>query len=103
MKRSATLIRRCLLRNQHQSSSQQVNKLSLLRHQNLTSLSPHHSVTSSLRNLSTQVGVDLPQKQEVITDPLSHPDFFGVDELVTVEDLFKARVHFGHTVGSTNE
>jgi len=103
MKRSATLITRCFLRNQHQSSSQQVNKLSLLRHQKLTSLSPHHSVTSSLRNLSTQVGVELPQEQEVITDPLSHPDFFGVEKLVTVEDLFKARVHFGHTVGSRNE
>lgn len=30
-------------------------------------------------------------------DPLSHPDFFGVHKLFTIEDLFNARVHLGHT------
>ncbi len=30
-------------------------------------------------------------------DPLSRRDFFGVHRLFTVSDLFRARVHLGHT------
>lgn len=29
-------------------------------------------------------------------NPLRKPDFFGVSDLVTMKDLFEARVHFGH-------
>lgn len=36
-------------------------------------------------------------------DSLKHPDFFGVQKLVTVENLFNARVHYGHKKGSRNE
>ncbi|KAL1131322.1 hypothetical protein AAG570_010940, partial [Ranatra chinensis] len=31
---------------------------------------------------------------------LQHPDYFGVRELFTVKDLFEARVHYGHRIGS---
>lgn len=34
---------------------------------------------------------------------LSHPDFFKVSELFTVADLFNARCHFGHKIGSLND
>lgn len=34
---------------------------------------------------------------------LKHPDYFRVAELFTVEDLFNARVHLGHTEGSLDE
>jgi len=40
---------------------------------------------------------------QLLQAPLQHPDFFGVKDLVTVEDLFEARVHFGHKQGSRNE
>jgi len=35
-------------------------------------------------------------------DPLKCHDFFGVRNLVTVEDLFNSRVHLGHKVGVRN-
>lgn len=34
---------------------------------------------------------------------LSHPDYFNVHNLFTVKDLFDARVHYGHKVGSLDE
>lgn len=34
-----------------------------------------------------------------VIDPLKQHDFFGVRDLVSVEDLFDARVHLGHKVG----
>lgn len=37
------------------------------------------------------------------SDILSHPDYFEVHKLFTVNDLFDARVHYGHKVGSLNE
>lgn len=36
-------------------------------------------------------------------DPLKHPDFFRVHKLFTIEDLFKARVHYGHKLGSLDD
>uniref|UniRef100_A0A087YU66 Small ribosomal subunit protein uS2m n=2 Tax=Anopheles darlingi TaxID=43151 RepID=A0A087YU66_ANODA len=37
------------------------------------------------------------------SESLSHPDYFGVHKLFTVEDLFKARVHLGHKEGTLND
>jgi len=34
---------------------------------------------------------------------LKHPDYFKVSELFTVADLFNARVHYGHKIGSLND
>lgn len=34
---------------------------------------------------------------------LKHPDYFEVHKLFTVKDLFEARVHYGHKVGSLDE
>ncbi|XP_055627865.1 28S ribosomal protein S2, mitochondrial isoform X2 [Toxorhynchites rutilus septentrionalis] len=34
---------------------------------------------------------------------LKHSDYFGVHRLFTVEDLFKARVHFGHKEGTLHD
>ncbi|XP_054502205.2 small ribosomal subunit protein uS2m isoform X2 [Agelaius phoeniceus] len=36
---------------------------------------------------------------KLLTEPLSHPDFFSVKELFTLKDLFDARVHLGHKKG----
>lgn len=33
-------------------------------------------------------------------EPLSHPDYFNVHNLFTVSDLFNARVHLGHKIGT---
>lgn len=34
---------------------------------------------------------------------MNHPDYFNVHNLFTVKDLFDARVHYGHKVGSLDE
>lgn len=36
-------------------------------------------------------------------EPLMHHDFFEVRNIFTVKDLFDARVHYGHTMGTLNE
>ncbi|XP_067660777.1 small ribosomal subunit protein uS2m-like [Haliotis asinina] len=36
---------------------------------------------------------------DVAAKSLQHHDYFGVRDLVTVRDMFKARVHFGHKEG----
>lgn len=36
---------------------------------------------------------------KLLTEPLSHPDFFNVKELFSLKDLFDARVHLGHKKG----
>uniref|UniRef100_U3I8I8 Small ribosomal subunit protein uS2m n=2 Tax=Anas platyrhynchos TaxID=8839 RepID=U3I8I8_ANAPP len=35
----------------------------------------------------------------LLSEPLSHPDFFNVKELFSMKDLFNARVHLGHKKG----
>ena len=32
-------------------------------------------------------------------DPLTHPDFFGMHDLTSIQRLFEARVHMGHKTG----
>lgn len=48
---------------------------------------------------------DLTPKElkDLLETPLKHDDFFGIKDLVTVEDLFNARVHYGHKLGSRHE
>lgn len=46
--------------------------------------------------------IELPSKISRI-NPLSHPDYFGVEKMFTVRDLMEARVHFGHKDGSLND
>lgn len=41
--------------------------------------------------------------ENVLSDSLKHPDYFGVNSLFTVRDLFDARVHYGHKDGSLND
>lgn len=38
-----------------------------------------------------------------LEESLRHPDYFQVTDMFTVEDLFKARLHIGHTEGTLNE
>ncbi|XP_076671709.1 mitochondrial ribosomal protein S2 [Andrena cerasifolii] len=38
-----------------------------------------------------------------LVNPLAHPDFFRVHSLFTVEDLFNAKVHLGHKIGSLDD
>ncbi|XP_062816358.1 small ribosomal subunit protein uS2m [Anolis carolinensis] len=37
--------------------------------------------------------------ERLLTEPLKHPDFFNVQELFSLKDLFDARVHLGHKKG----
>ncbi|CAF1072558.1 unnamed protein product [Rotaria sp. Silwood1] len=38
----------------------------------------------------------------IIDDPLQHDDYFNVRSMVTLEDLFKNRAHYGHVTGMRN-
>ena len=35
-------------------------------------------------------------------DPLTHPDFFGMNDQTSIQRLFEARVHLGHKTGTWN-
>lgn len=37
-----------------------------------------------------------------VVSPLSHPDYFDVSSMTTVNELFEARVHLGHKTGCWN-
>ncbi|XP_053551946.1 28S ribosomal protein S2, mitochondrial [Bombina bombina] len=37
--------------------------------------------------------------EKLLSEPLKHPDFFNVKELISVKELFDARVHLGHKKG----
>ncbi|KAM6243750.1 small ribosomal subunit protein uS2m [Porphyrio hochstetteri] len=39
------------------------------------------------------------EDDKLLSEPLSHPDFFNVKELFSLKDLFDARVHLGHKKG----
>lgn len=39
------------------------------------------------------------EDEKLLSEPLSHPDFFNVKELFSLKDLFDARVHLGHKKG----
>uniref|UniRef100_A0A0N5C037 Small ribosomal subunit protein uS2m n=1 Tax=Strongyloides papillosus TaxID=174720 RepID=A0A0N5C037_STREA len=38
-----------------------------------------------------------------VNSKLQHKDYFNVSELVTINDLFKRRVHYGHKIGTLSE
>uniref|UniRef100_A0ABM5F735 Small ribosomal subunit protein uS2m n=1 Tax=Pogona vitticeps TaxID=103695 RepID=A0ABM5F735_9SAUR len=38
-------------------------------------------------------------KEKLLQEPLRHPDFFNVQELFSLRDLFDAQVHLGHKKG----
>jgi small subunit ribosomal protein S2 len=58
-----------------------------------------YSYLLPIHSFQTYCFVYLETGQKTVIDPLKHHDFFGVRDLVTVEDLFNARVHLGHKVG----
>lgn len=61
------------------------------------------------RMFDSVTGTSLPRDEELpkeasnlLSYSLSHPDYFGVKDLVNLEDLFNARVHLGHKTGMWN-
>jgi len=63
----------------------------------------------SSRHLSTQTQPSISDDlintgtSKIQIDPLKHPDYFQVHKLFTVQDLFNARVHYGHKEGTLDE
>jgi small subunit ribosomal protein S2 len=48
--------------------------------------------------------IELPDASKIgHIHPLEHPDYFSVNNIFTVRDLFENRVHFGHMEGSLND
>ncbi|VDK84598.1 unnamed protein product [Onchocerca ochengi] len=80
-----------------------------LRH----SLRPHTSMMkeSNVDLAQKEPDADLLQKATVcplvlldyVDDTLKERDHFGFKKMITVDDLFNARVHYGHKVGTVNE
>ncbi|XP_055529887.1 28S ribosomal protein S2, mitochondrial [Wyeomyia smithii] len=59
---------------------------------------------AGIRSLSIQVKpVQSTAVAEKDNEIFQHPDYFGIHRLFTVEDLFKAKVHFGHKEGTLND
>ncbi|XP_022917951.1 small ribosomal subunit protein uS2m [Onthophagus taurus] len=64
---------------------------------------------ATLKNLRYFSSLPEPQqeapiiKSRDVNEVLTHKDYFKVHNLFTVEDLFKARVQYGHKEGSLNE
>ncbi|CAH1786101.1 unnamed protein product, partial [Owenia fusiformis] len=62
-----------------------------------------------LHSSSQNATAATPQAQDdssspsLITDPLAHPDFFGVRNLASISELFENKVHLGHKAGTRNE
>jgi len=42
------------------------------------------------------------RSDKILEESLKHPDFFGVNKLFTVRQLFESRAHFGHKPGTLN-
>ena len=56
-----------------------------------------------MTTVSRALSSDSPKTKIVATEddnPLDVHDYFGVHKLFSIQDLFKARVHLGHTVRS---
>ncbi|XP_035784603.1 28S ribosomal protein S2, mitochondrial-like isoform X1 [Anopheles albimanus] len=58
---------------------------------------------STVPAIATMEPRTIPRGDKSAPDLLSHPDYFGVHKLFTMEDLFKARVHLGHKEGTLND
>ncbi|XP_035523498.1 28S ribosomal protein S2, mitochondrial [Morone saxatilis] len=54
----------------------------------------HYAAAASIKPPPPQV-----DHEQIINKPLEKPDFFRVSELVSLKDLFHARVHLGHKKG----
>lgn len=53
------------------------------------------SVKESNKNSKQLIRKETPK----IVNPLEHDDFFQINELVNIEELFKSRCHYGHDAG----
>ncbi|XP_037499365.2 28S ribosomal protein S2, mitochondrial-like isoform X1 [Rhipicephalus sanguineus] len=73
----------------------------------------HRNVVSA-RNISTHGALSQqpsPQTNaaepattgSALLDPLQHPDYFGIGKILSMRELFDARVHLGHKEGTLNE
>lgn len=58
------------------------------------------TATKLLSSQSIQTKISKPNIQALkIVNPLEHQDFFGLNESVNLEEMFKARCHYGHDAG----
>lgn len=57
------------------------------------------STAANIHDLPSESDIIL-QEQVEIPNPLRHHDYFQVQKLVKVKDMFDAKVHLGHKVGS---
>ncbi|XP_061460495.1 small ribosomal subunit protein uS2m [Rhineura floridana] len=71
----------------------------------LSSIGPLTRPPSAIRRLYATVPAASPQQapdandEMLLSEPLRHADFFNLQELFSLRDLFEARVHLGHKKG----
>lgn len=61
---------------------------------------------SAVANADLAVSADSTSNQDIskpLENPLRHHDYFQVRDLVKVKDMFEAKVHLGHKVGSLDK
>ncbi|XP_065155368.1 small ribosomal subunit protein uS2m-like [Atheta coriaria] len=75
------------------------NKLIFTKHVKSCVKATYQCLSTVTQPLPTEKSVEETKE----TNILKHPDYFQVHNLFTVKDLFDARVHYGHKVGSLDE
>lgn len=70
-----------------------ISTRSIISAPTVLSLNKHSALQASSKPLDTK------SINKKVINPLEHEDFFSINNLVTVEDLFNSRCHFGHDAG----
>ncbi|XP_042334214.1 28S ribosomal protein S2, mitochondrial [Sceloporus undulatus] len=65
----------------------------------MSSALPRHHEALLAPAASLQGASPIDMNEKLLTEPLKHADFFNVQELFSLGDLFNARVHLGHKKG----
>jgi len=80
-----------------------VHRPSLVNQPNLWRLSSTSTSLSSQPEVDDVKSTDDQQISSTsVTNPLEHDDYFKVKNTTSIRELYKARVHFGHTKGNRN-
>ncbi|XP_064484662.1 small ribosomal subunit protein uS2m-like [Ornithodoros turicata] len=58
----------------------------------------HQQQTAVQQKVNEQEGTE----KQLAASPLQHPDYFGLHKIISVKELFDARVHLGHKEGLLN-
>uniref|UniRef100_A0A2P2I3U2 Small ribosomal subunit protein uS2m n=1 Tax=Hirondellea gigas TaxID=1518452 RepID=A0A2P2I3U2_9CRUS len=106
LKKSAQLLLRGVVRTGHQAQRfDTVLRISTAVSKQTASTvqqEPQQHSSPALPNVAAESHISSADWKRELVKSLSHPDYFNVVDMFTVEDLFKARLHLGHREGTLN-